>query len=125
MMGTYKNGGDIHAATTSVIFGCTYEEAQDNHCKEYKKQRTIAKNVDLGEFYRLFLKGLQSTLKFKEGVEKSVDKCSEIIANLKAGYLSLTIWQEETKRDATGKMYIKTWLGRRRYLHKSVVITGA
>ncbi len=116
MMETYKNGGDIHAATTSVIFGCTYEEAQDKHRKEYKEQRTIAKNVNFGTFYGLFPKGLQSTLKFKAGVEKSVDECSEIISNLKAGYPALTTWQEETKRDATGKMYIETWLGRRRYL---------
>ena len=116
MMETYKNGGDIHAATTSVIFGCTYEEAQDKHRREYKEQRTIAKNVNFGTFYGLFPKGLQSTPKFKAGVEKSVDECSEIIANLKAGYPSLTTWQEETKRDAARKMYIETWLGRRRYL---------
>ena len=116
MMETYKNGGDIHAATTSVIFGCIYEEAQDKHRREYKEQRTIAKNVNFGTFYGLFPKGLQSTLKFKAGVEKSVDECSEIIANLKAGYPALTTWQEETKRDAARKMYIETWLGRRRYL---------
>ena len=116
MMETYKNGGDIHAATTSVIFGCTYEEAQNKHRKEYKEQRTIAKNVNFGTFYGLFPKGLQSTLKFKAGVEKSIDECTAIIANLKAGYPALTIWQDETKRDAAGKMYIETWLGRRRYL---------
>ncbi len=116
MMETYKNGGDIHAATTSVIFGCTYEEAQDKHRKEYKEQRTIAKNVNFGTFYGLFPKGLQSTLKFKAGVEKSVDECETIIRNLKAGYPALTTWQEETKQDATRKMYIETWLGRRRYL---------
>lgn len=51
MMETYKNGGDIHAATTSVIFGCTYEEAQDKHRKEYKEQRTIAKNVKTSEHF--------------------------------------------------------------------------
>lgn len=116
MMETYKNGGDIHAATTSVIFGCTYEDAQDKHRREYKEQRTIAKNVNFGTFYGLFPKGLQSTLKFKAGVEKSVDECEAIIRNLKVGYPALTIWQEETKRDAARKMYIETWLGRRRYL---------
>lgn len=116
MMETYKNDGDIHAATTSVIFGCTYEEAQDKHRKEYKEQRTIAKNVNFGTFYGLFPKGLQSTLKFKAGVEKSVDECEAIIRNLKAGYPALTTWQEETKQEAARKMYIETWLGRRRYL---------
>ena len=116
MMETYKNSGDIHAATTSVIFGCTYEEAQDKHRKEYKEQRTIAKNVNFGTFYGLFPKGLQSTLKFKAGVEKSVDECTAIIANLKAGYPALTTWQEQTKQDSARKMYTETWLGRRRYL---------
>lgn len=116
MMETYRQGGDIHAATTSVIFGCSYEEAQDKHRAEYKEQRTIAKNVNFGTFYGLFPKGLQSTLKFKAGVDKSVLECEEIIRNLKAGYQKLTVWQEETKRLAAHRQYTETWLGRRRYL---------
>ena len=116
MMETYQNGGDIHAATTSVIFGCTYAEAQNKHRPEYKEQRTIAKNVNFGTFYGLFPKGLQSTLKFKAGVEKSIPECEEIIRNLKAGYPALTGWQNETKMIAKQKLYTETWLGRRRYL---------
>lgn len=116
MMETYQNGGDIHAATTSVIFGCTYAEAQNKHRPEYKEQRTIAKNVNFGTFYGLFPKGLQSTLKFKAGVEKSIPECEEIIRNLKAGYPALTVWQNETKMTAKQKLYTETWLGRRRYL---------
>lgn len=116
MMEAYRDGGDIHAATTSVIFGCSYEEAQDKHRAEYKEQRTIAKNVNFGTFYGLFPKGLQSTLKFKAGVDKSVLECEEIIRNLKAGYQKLTVWQEETKRLAARRQYTETWLGRRRYL---------
>ena len=116
MMETYRKGGDIHAATTSVIFGVTYEEAQDKHRADYKEQRTIAKNVNFGTFYGLFPRGLQNTLKFKAGVEKSVSECEGIIANLKAGYRGLSIWQEETKARAARTMYSETWLGRRRYL---------
>lgn len=116
MMETYQNGGDIHAATTAVIFGCTYAEAQNKHRPEYKEQRTIAKNVNFGTFYGLFPKGLQSTLKFKAGVEKSIPECEEIIRNLKAGYPALTGWQNETKMIAKQKLYTETWLGRRRYL---------
>lgn len=116
MLDTYKSGGDIHAATTSVIFGCTYEEAQDKHRDGYKEQRTIAKNVNFGTFYGLFPRGLQKTLHFKAGVAKSVNECEEIIENLKAGYKGLTIWQDETKALATRRMYSETWLGRRRYL---------
>ena len=116
MMETYQSGGDIHAATTAVIFGCTYAEAQNKHRPEYKEQRTIAKNVNFGTFYGLFPKGLQSTLKFKAGVEKSIPECEEIIRNLKAGYPALTGWQNETKMIAKQKLYTETWLGRRRYL---------
>ena len=116
MMDTYKRGGDIHAATTSVIFGVSYDEAQDKHSADYKEHRTIAKNVNFGTFYGLFPRGLQKTLKFKAGVEKTEAECAEIINNLKAGYRGLTAWQEETKGDAVRKMYSETWVGRRRYL---------
>ena len=79
MMETYLNGGDIHASTTSVIFGITVDEAQDKNNPDYKERRTIAKNVNFGTFYGLFPRGLQKTLKFKAGVEKSVEECENII----------------------------------------------
>ena len=116
MMDTYSSGGDIHAATTSVIFNIPYEQAVDKHAENYKERRTIAKNVNFGTFYGLFPRGLQKTLKFKAGVEKTVEECDEIIRNLKAGYPGLVIWQEETKADALRRMYSETRLGRRRFL---------
>lgn len=116
MLDTYRRNGDIHAATTSVIFGISYEEAQDKHSENYKEHRTIAKNVNFGTFYGLFPRGLQKTLKFKAGVEKSVSECEEILFNLKSGYKGLATWQEETKAAAARRMYSETWLGRRRYL---------
>ncbi len=116
MLETYRTGGDIHAATTSVIFGVSYEEAQDKHSENYKEHRTIAKNVNFGTFYGLFPRGLQKTLKFKAGVEKTVSECEEILSNLKNGYKGLTTWQQETKAEAARRMCSETWLGRRRYL---------
>ncbi len=116
MLETYRNGGDIHAQTTSVIFGVSYEEAQDKHSANYKEHRTIAKNVNFGTFYGLFPRGLQKTLKFKAGIDRSLRDCEEILSNLKAGYKGLTTWQAETKAIAAKRMYSETWLGRRRYL---------
>lgn len=116
MMNTYSSGGDIHAATTSVIFNIPYDQAVDKHAENYKERRTIAKNVNFGTFYGLFPRGLQKTLKFKAGVEKTVEECDEIIRNLKAGYPGLVTWQEETKAEAMRKMYSETRLGRRRFL---------
>ena len=87
MLETYRNGGDIHAqTTTSVLFGVSYEEAQDKHSANYKEHRTIAKNVNFGTFYGLFPRGLQRTLKCKAGIEKSVSECEEILESLKRGY---------------------------------------
>lgn len=116
MLKTYRENGDIHAATTAVIFGVSDEEAKNKHAEGYKERRTIAKNVNFGTFYGLFPRGLQKTLKFKAGVEKSLAECETIIANLKAGYRRLSAWQEETKAQAARRMYSETWLGRRRYL---------
>ncbi len=118
MIETYRNGGDIHAMTTSVIYGCSYEEAKDKDAPDYKEHRSIAKNTNFGVFYGLFPRGLQNTLKFKAGVEKDYYECQEIIDNLKAGYPALTAWQSQVKADAARRLYSETWLGRRRYLPK-------
>ena len=116
MLDTYRRGGDIHAATTSVIFGIPYEQAVDKHATNYKECRTIAKNVNFGTFYGLYPRGLQKTLKFKAGIEKTIDECDQIIRNLKAGYPGLVGWQETTKYTAKRRKYVETRLGRRRYL---------
>ena len=116
MLETYRSGGDIHAKTTSVIFGVPFETAVDKNAPDYKEHRTIAKNCNFGVFYGLFPKGLQTTLRFKAGLDTSLDRCTEIIDNLKAGYAGLTTWQEQTKKTAQAACYAETWLGRRRYL---------
>ncbi len=116
MLETYRNNGDIHAQTTSVVFNIPFEEAIDKRAKHYKERRTIAKNCNFGVFYGLFPKGLQKTLKFKAGLDKSLDECTEIIGNLKAGYKGLETWQRKVKREAAKQGYTETYLGRRRYL---------
>ncbi|WP_303148750.1 bifunctional 3'-5' exonuclease/DNA polymerase [uncultured Cloacibacillus sp.] len=118
MMQVYRDNVDIHAATTSVIFGVSYEEAADKHSPNYKERRTIAKNVNFGTFYGLFPKGLRKTLKFKAGIDKTEEECAGIIDNLKRGYPKLSEWQYSTKAEATKNQYTETWLGRRRYLPK-------
>lgn len=116
MLETYRNGGDIHAQTTSVIYHIPVEQAADKNAENYKERRTIAKNCNFGVFYGLFPRGLQNTLKFKAGLDASFADCEEIISNLKAGYPQLSRWQEAIKRQAKVRRYSETWLGRRRYL---------
>ena len=116
MLETYRNNGDIHAKTTSVIFNIPFSEAIDKGADHYKERRTIAKNCNFGVFYGLFPKGLQRTLKFKAGLNKSIDECCEIISKLKAGYKGLEKWQRKVKKQAAEDGYIETYLGRRRHL---------
>ena len=116
MLQTYGNDGDIHAQTTSVIFNIPFNQAVDKNAEHYKERRTIAKNCNFGVFYGLFPRGLQRTLKFKAGLDKNLDECSEIISNLKAGYKGLEIWQRKIKKEASMRGYSETYLGRRRYL---------
>lgn len=117
MMKTYAEGGDIHAATTAAVFGIPYAEAADKERPDYKERRTIAKNCNFGVFFGLFPKGLRDTLKFKAGLDKSLEDCEGIVNSLKRGYPRLVRWQEETKREAHRKKYSETTLGRRRYLN--------
>lgn len=116
MNDTYRNGGDIHASTTSVIFNIPVAEAVDKENPDYKERRTIAKNVNFGTFYGLFPRGLQKTLKYKAGLDKPIRDCEMIIANLKAGYPGLSEWQDKTVKKARIDGYSETSFGRRRYL---------
>lgn len=116
MLETYRSGGDIHAQTTSVIFNIPFNQAVDKSAEHYKERRTIAKNCNFGVFYGLFPRGLQRTLKFKAGLDKSLEDCTEIIGNLKAGYKGLETWQRKVKTNASIRGYSETYLGRRRYL---------
>ncbi len=116
MLETYRDGGDIHAQTTSVIYHIPFEQAADKNAEQYKERRTIAKNCNFGVFFGLFPRGLQRTLKFKAGLDTPLAECEKIIANLKAGYPQLSLWQDVVKRQASVRRYSETWLGRRRYL---------
>lgn len=116
MMETYKSGGDIHAKTTSVIYKIPFEEAVDKNAPHYKERRTIAKACNFGVFFGLFARGLLRSLKFKAGLNKTLEECEEIIKNLKAGYPQLENWQRKVKVTAKFNEYTETYLGRRRYL---------
>jgi DNA polymerase-1 len=116
MMAVYRSGGDIHAQTTSVVYGIPYEQAADKTAPDYKERRTIAKNCNFGVFFGLFPRGLQRTLKFKAGLNRSFEDCNGIIRNLKTGYPSLARWQDSAKKTAASRQYAQTYLGRRRYL---------
>lgn len=116
MLETYRQGGDIHAQTTAIVYGIPFTQAIDKGAEHFKERRTIAKNCNFGIFFGLFAKGLQRNLRFKAGLPKSLSDCQTIIDNLKNGYPRLVKWQRETIERAKRYGYTQTKLGRRRYL---------
>ena len=116
MLAVYREDGDIHAQTTSVIYGISCEQAKDKEDPDYKERRTVAKGVNFGLFYGLSPKGLQDQLRYGAGISRTVGECEAILRNIRAGYPKLAVWQEETKRRAGRLCYTETFLGRRRYL---------
>jgi DNA polymerase-1 len=116
MLSVYREGGDIHAQTTALIYGIPLQQAQDKNAENYKERRSAAKSCVFGIFYGLYPHGLQRNLKFKAGLSLSLFECEEFITNLKAGYPGLAIWQDRYKRSSEFKMYTETLFGRRRFL---------
>jgi DNA polymerase-1 len=115
MLEVYKNDGDIHSQTTSVVYNIPFDEAANKDNPRYKERRSIAKNCNFGVFYGLFANGLMRNLK-KAGIEKNKAECEKIIQNLKNGYPKLTEWQKAAKYQAGNCGYSETALGRRRML---------
>lgn len=114
MIETYINDGDIHSQTSEVIFGKEKESDDSKHTGEH---RTIAKSCNFGVFYGLFPKGLYMNLKYNAGISDiTLERCEEIIANLKSGYPRLTQWQNRVKDEIRLNGYVETFSGRRRYL---------
>ena len=116
MIEIFRNNGDIHALTTSILYGVSYDEARNKHAPHYKERRSIAKNVNFGVFYGLYPHGLWRTLKFNAGITRTETECAQIIDSIKRGYKKLSLWQHTAKYEAARNGYAETRLGRRRYL---------
>ena len=116
MIEIFRDNGDIHALTTSILYGVSYDEARNKHAPHYKERRSIAKNVNFGVFYGLYPHGLWRTLKFNAGINRTEKECAQIIDSIKRGYKKLSLWQHTAKYEAARNGYAETRLGRRRYL---------
>lgn len=116
MLEAYANGEDIHAITTSGVFGIPIEEAKDKHHPDYKHRRTVAKSTMFGILYGIGAKGLCRNLRFHAGVKTTESDCGRYIEGIKNHYTGLRSWQEEAKRCVAIRTYSETEIGRRRYL---------
>ncbi|MFH4968506.1 DNA polymerase I [Gaetbulibacter sp. M240] len=116
MISAFKNGEDIHASTASKVFNVPLEEVTP-------EQRSQAKTVNFGIIYGVSAFGLsnQTTLNRTEA--------KELIDTYYATYPKLRDYISKQVDFARDHGYVKTVLGRRRYLKdinsRNAVVRGA
>ena len=103
LIGAFKEGIDIHAATAAKIFGIPHEEVTAD-------QRRIAKTANFGIMYGISAFGLAQRLRIGR------KEAQKIIDDYFAGFPSILSFIEDTKEAARETGYVETLFGRRRYI---------
>ena len=116
LLDAYRHGADVHAITTSAVFGIPIEEAMDHKNPEYKHRRTVAKGTMFGIMYGIGGAGLSRNLYTNAGIDLTKEQCDTYISGILSKYRGMAAWQKEMKTFAERHMYIETAMGRRRYL---------
>ena len=116
LLDAYRHGADVHAITTSAVFGIPIEEAMDHKNPEYKHRRTVAKGTMFGIMYGIGGAGLSRNLYTNAGIDLTKEQCDTYISGILSKYKGMATWQKEMKAFAERHMYIETAMGRRRYL---------
>ena len=103
LIGAFRKGIDIHAATAAKIFGIPHEEVTAD-------QRRIAKTANFGIMYGISAFGLAQRLRIGR------KEAQKIIDDYFAGFPSILSFIEDTKAAARETGFVETLFGRRRYI---------
>ncbi len=103
MIEAFQKGQDIHRATAAKVYGVPYEEVTS-------EQRRNAKTVNFSIIYGAGATNVSQQL----GIKRTEAK--ELIDNYFKQYQGLNSYMEKTVEGARENGYVKTLLGRRRYL---------
>ncbi len=103
MLEAFQKGQDIHRATAAKVYGTAYNEVTSD-------QRRNAKTVNFSIIYGAGATNVSQQLNIKRAVAK------ELINTYFQQYQGLKNYMEETVNFARENGFVKTLLGRRRYL---------
>lgn len=103
MLEAFQKGQDIHAATAARVFGVPIDEVT-------REQRYRAKTVNFSVIYGAGATNLSRQLDIKRA------EATELIKNYFTQYNGLKKYMDNTVEDARKNGYVKTLMGRRRYL---------
>jgi DNA polymerase-1 len=106
----FKQGGDIHAAVASRVFGVPPERVD-------KEMRRRAKVINFGILYGMGVNALRANLSegLPSGEQVSRDDAAHYLEEYFKQYAGLAEFVEKTKADAAKHGYTETLFGRRRY----------
>ncbi len=103
MLEAFQSGKDIHSATAARVFDVPYEEVT-------REQRYRAKTVNFAIIYGAGATNLSQQLDIKRAEAK------ELIEQYFQRYPGLKHYMDQTVEEARKSGYVKTIMGRRRYL---------
>ena len=100
----FKEGGDVHAAVASEVFGVPKDKVD-------REMRRRAKIINFGILYGMGVNALRANL--GEGVSR--EEAATFLAKYFSDFSGVARYIEHTKAEATKKGYTETLFGRRRY----------
>jgi len=103
LMGSFKNGEDIHEKTAQEIF-------ELEGAKVDTDLRRMAKTINFGIIYGMSAYGLSRSLKIE------VNQAEDFINRYFAKYQGVKEYIEKTIEEAKTKGYVKTMFGKKRYI---------
>lgn len=103
LVGIFRDGGDVHAATAAQVFGVPRESVTSD-------QRRASKEVNFGILYGMGPDALGQRI----GVSRK--EARDFIDRYLENFGGVRDMMERTVRDAEDKGYVETMLGRRRWL---------
>ncbi len=103
LLTAFHNDEDIHAATASQVYGVSIDQVTPD-------MRRLAKVMNFGIIYGLSAHGMA------QQTDLDVHQSAAFIESYFAKYPGIRGYVEDTKRQARGRLYVETILGRRRYV---------
>ncbi len=103
MLEAFNAGQDIHSATAAKVFDVPFDEVT-------KEQRYKAKTVNFSIIYGAGATNLSRQLDIRRS------EAQHLISQYFTKYLGLKVYMDKCVKDAREKGYVKTLMGRRRYL---------
>ncbi|MBN1624031.1 MAG: bifunctional 3'-5' exonuclease/DNA polymerase, partial [Clostridia bacterium] len=107
MIEAYKNGGDLHRLTASLVTGTPIREVT-------KEQRQAAKAVNFGLIFAMGARGLQSYAGDVYGVEMSLEEAEAFRDRYFNAYKGIKNWHDSVKANPPR---VSRSLSGRRYFH--------